>query len=114
MPFVAGSRRLLPALLSTKPLPAGSVGLLIVLLPVDLFFCQQEGSCFCLCVAGKSSWDDIAEGLSEGGDDVLVKFNGWDRSADCDLGRGIWYGAAVFFQVMFLLGGESIYLMERL
>ena len=30
----------------------------------------------------------MAEGLSEGRDDVLVKFSGWDRSADCDLGMG--------------------------
>ena len=29
-------------------------------------------------------------GLSEGRDGVLVKFRGWDRSADCDLGSGIW------------------------
>ena len=43
MPFEAGSRRLLPALLSTKPLLAGSVGLLILLPPADLVFCQQEG-----------------------------------------------------------------------
>ena len=28
-------------------------------------------------------------GLSEGRDGVLVKFRGWDRSADCDLGSGI-------------------------
>ena len=50
MPFEAGSRRLLPALLSTKPLPAGSVGLLILFhSPADLgffFFCKQEGDVF--------------------------------------------------------------------
>ena len=89
MPFKAGSHRLLPALLSTKPLPAGSVVWLIVVHPpADLIFLLAGGSCFCF--AGKGSWVDIVEGLSEGRDGVLVRFRGWDRSADCDLGRGIW------------------------
>ena len=89
MPFEAGSHRLLPALLSTKPLPAGSAGYLIVVHPpADLgLFLPAGGSCFCF--AEKSS-DDMVEGLSEGRDGVLVKFRVWDRSADCDLGRGIW------------------------
>ena len=92
MPFEAGSHRLLPALLSTKPLPAGSVVWSIVVHPpADLgFFLLAGGSCFYF--AGKSSWVDIVEGLSEGRDGVLVKFNCCDRSADCDLGRGIRYG----------------------
>ena len=56
-------------------------------------------------MARKSSWDDVAEVLSKGRDDVLVKFSGWDRSADCDLGRGIWYGRRYFFSV--LAGGRE-------
>ena len=62
------------------------------------FFWPAGGSYFCFCVAGRSSWDDMAEGISERRDDVLVKFSGWDRSADCDLGRGIWYGRWYFFR----------------
>ena len=43
MPFEAGSHRLLPALLSTKPLPAGSVELLVLLHPpADLFFASRR------------------------------------------------------------------------
>ena len=57
-------------------------------------------------MAGKSSWDDMAEGLSEGRDDVLVKFSGWDRSADYDLGRGIWYGRR-YFSGSVLAGGRE-------
>ena len=66
--------------------------------PCRFDFLSAGGSCFCFCVAGKSSWDDMAEGLSEGRDDVFVKFSGWDRSADCDLVRGIWYGRRYFFR----------------
>ena len=51
-------------------------------------FLLAGGSCFRF--AGKSSCDDMIVGLSEGRDGVLVKFRGWDRSADCDLGSGIW------------------------
>ena len=47
VPFVAGSHRLLPALLSTKPLPSGSVVCLVHLHPpADLFFYWQEGHVF--------------------------------------------------------------------
>ena len=87
MPFEAGSHRLLPALLSTKPLPAGSVVWLVLHPPADLFFLIAGGSC--LCLAGNSSCVDMADGLSGGRDGVLVRFRGWDWSADCDLGRGI-------------------------
>ena len=86
MPFEAGSHRLLPALLSTKPLPAESVVCLVLHPPADLFFYWQEGR---LCLAGNSSCVDMADGLSEGRDGILVRFRGWDRSSDCDLGRGI-------------------------
>ena len=50
MPFTAGSHRLLSALLSTKPLPAGSALWLTGFLPpADLiFFCWQEGLVFVL------------------------------------------------------------------
>ena len=51
-------------------------------------FLLAGGSSFCL--AGKSSWDTIDEGLSDGRECVLVRFRGWDRSADWDLGSGIW------------------------
>ena len=51
------------------------------------FFLLAGGSCFRF--AGKSSCEGIIVGLSEGRDGVLVKFRGWDRSADCDLGSGI-------------------------
>ena len=56
---------------------------------VFVFFCflLEGGSCFCF--AGKSSWVDIVDGLSEGRDGVPVRFRVLDRSADCDLGRGI-------------------------
>ena len=53
-----------------------------------LDFLQAGGSCFSFCVAGNSSWVEKAEGLSERRDDVLVRFKGWDLSADCDLGMG--------------------------
>ena len=43
----------------------------------------------CLCLAGNSSCVDMADGLSDGRECVLVRFRGWDRSADFDLGRGI-------------------------
>ena len=43
----------------------------------------------CLSLAGNNSCVDMADGLSDGRDGVLVRFRGLDRSADCDLGRGI-------------------------
>ena len=68
---------------------------MFALLPI-WFFLLAGGSCFCF--ARKSSYDDMIVGLSEGRDGVRVKFRRWDRSADCDLGRGIWYGRWLFLK----------------
>ena len=63
-----------------------------------LGFFPAGGSFLTFGVAGNSSCEEKAEGLSEGRDDARARLEGCALSADCDLGRGIWYGRRCFLR----------------
>ena len=94
MPFEAGSPQLLPALLSTKPLPAEFVRSIALPFPAG-------GSVFPLCeekMAGNNSCDWKSEGLSEGRNGIQARLEGCALSVDWDLRRGIFYGRRCFWK----------------
>ena len=110
VPFVAGSHRLLPALLSTKPLPAGSV-VCLVHPPADLFFYWQKGHVSVLLETVPASiwWMDwVTAGMvflsdSGAGTGQLIVTLGEDL-----------IGATAFFQELFLLGWKGDNLVRGL